>query len=448
MLVMAACSTNDSNSKAGSSTTDVAAASVGKPLTTEQAAQTAADELGPIKVPTGSTTRGIAAKVIRVGGVATLKDASGVDQLLGACDGAKARFERANREGGVNGYKIDYVGCSDDGQSPERNRDAVHNLVEQKKVFALVPYSSGVSDSGDYLNRARVPYYGWGVSPVDYCGWTDRQFAFSVTQAISCTTAVPGKAFFSSLGISAYLKAAKREPSGVKAAFVGSSDAASATSIKAFKQIGADLGMDVVYAKTPIPGAGAAPLADYTPVAQAVLSSGADFVAIPSLPGPTFSVIAALRAGGYKGDVLIFFFDTRLLVLAKQLDRVYALSPNFGFSGYGGDVYDQMADDLKAIDAKSPVDGAGTLTSYGAADMFLQALADVKGPLTAEALSKVMNGGWDYSPPGTLLCASHWPSSHAVSSTCGGVVQFDGNAGKIEPVLDPGSYGSVYLLPR
>ena len=416
-------------------------------MTSEEADGAARGELGPIEVPSGSTDRGVEGKVIRIGGVGTAKDAGGVDQLTGVCDGARARFERANREGGVNGYTIEYVGCTDDGQSPDRNREAVRELVEQKKVFAVIPYSSGVSDSGDYLNEKRVPYVGWGVSPGDYCGWTDRQFAFSVTQAISCTTAVPGKAFFSSIGLASYLKGAKRDPSSVKAAFVGSSDAASATSIDAFKQIGADLGMDVVYADTPIPGASAPPLADYTPVAQAVISSGADFVAIPGLPGPTLGVIGALKAGGYKGDVLIFFFDRRMEPLAQQLDGVYALSPNFGFSGFGGEIYDQVVDDLDAIGADVPVDGPGTLTSYGAADFFLQALEKVEGPLTAEALSKVINSGFEYSPPGTLLCPSLWPSSHVVSSNCAGLVRFDGGAGKIEPVLDPDSYGRVYLFP-
>src|SRR5262249_21880129 len=59
--------------------------------------------------------------------VAGLGDAA----LYGGADvGARARFQRANDGGGVNGRTIDYLGSSDDGGDPAAGSTAVENSVE------------------------------------------------------------------------------------------------------------------------------------------------------------------------------------------------------------------------------------------------------------------------------------------------------------------------------
>jgi branched-chain amino acid transport system substrate-binding protein len=443
--MLASCSGSGSGNGGFSGSTGSNVVGVG--LADADASQAAISQLGPVKVPSGATTRGISGKVITIGGVATIKDSTGVENYPGVCDGAKARFARANREGGVNGYTFNYVGCTDDGQNPQTNRDATQDMVTSKHVFALVPYTSGVSNQGAYLNQQRVPYLGWGIS-TDYCGWSDRQFGFSVTSAISCTSATGNKAFFSSVGISAYLAATKKAPSSVKAAFVGTGDHATVVSISAFRKIGKALGLDVVYAKTPLPGAGAPPLSDYTPIAQDVIASGANFVAIPTNPNVLFGLIGALKAGGYTGDIEMFFADSRLAALAGQLDKVYAMTPNFGSPQFPGAQWNAIKADLAAIGSKAPLDGSGTITSYASADLLIKAIGEVKGAVTAEAVSKVINGGgFSYQPAGNVICPSTWPAAHVVPSNCAAMVQFSGSTKSIVPVKDLAVYGKDYLFP-
>ncbi|MCB1513023.1 MAG: hypothetical protein KDJ36_19175, partial [Hyphomicrobiaceae bacterium] len=67
------------------------------------------DEVAP-------TTRGVTADTIRVGGIVS---ATIVEQELftATCDGARARFERANRTDELS-RSIEIVGCHDDGADP------------------------------------------------------------------------------------------------------------------------------------------------------------------------------------------------------------------------------------------------------------------------------------------------------------------------------------------
>src|SRR5262245_5903567 len=89
--------------------------------------------------------RGVTDTEITIGGLAYLTSPSGAS-MTGSDAGAKARFDRANDEGGINGRKINYVGTLDDGNDPARNSAQAKVLVDQKKIFAAVPLmTSGIS---------------------------------------------------------------------------------------------------------------------------------------------------------------------------------------------------------------------------------------------------------------------------------------------------------------
>jgi branched-chain amino acid transport system substrate-binding protein len=461
LSALASCSSDDKSStdtnsggggtnNSAAPTTSKAKIDVGVPLSIAEASKIAIDTLGAIKVPEGATVRGINGKVITIGGVATAKDPNGTELFPGVCDGAKARLERANREGGVNGYTFKYVGCADDGQNPSNTQQQVQQKVEKDNVFALIPYTSVVGKNAEYLSGKHVPYFGWGINAADYCGWNDKQFGFAATMAISCTTAMPGKAFFSSVGLETYLQGVKKDPKGLKVAFVGANQSASAVSINAFRQIGLNLGMDVVYAKTPIPDTTSPPLTDYTPVAQEIISSGAQVAIMPlSSTGSVLGLIGALKKGGYTGDTLIFFADSRLGPLAPQLDKVYAATGNYGVGSFDSPQFQQVKADLAAIDSKASYDASGTLTSYVSADLFLTALATVKGDLTTEAISHAINDGLEYPALGNLVCATSWPAGHVVAANCQAMIQFDGATKTLKPVVDikGEGYGHDYLFP-
>jgi len=433
-----------------SSTTDNGSApapvQLGTPMAAAAASKLAIEKAGPIQFATGNTTRGVHGKTIDIGGIADVKDPSGIENFPGVCDGAKARFERANREGGVNGYTFNYVGCTDSGADPTKSKDAVTEMVEDKKVFGLVPFTASVSTVGDYLSEKHVPYFGWGIS-TDYCGWNNRQFGFSIVGAVACSNVIPGQTFYSSAGVESYLVATGKKPADVSAAFVGAGVAAGENSVKSFAKIAVGLGMKAPYAKLPIPGPAAPPLSDYTPIARDIIASGANLVATTTPPATIFPLVAALRSSGYTGDVLIYFADPRLAPLADQLDGVYAMTPNFGTSVFPSATFTQIGADLKAIGSAADAGASGSLTSYGSADLFLKAFAKIDGPVTTEALAKVLNSGFDYPPLGNALCGTTWPAGRILGNDCAAVVRFDGDKKAILPIKDLQTFGHEYLFP-
>lgn len=436
---VAACGSSDDSSSTATS-------DIGKPLDDAAASKAVLDRLGPIDLATGDTTRGVDGKVITIGGVADVRNQEGIENFPGVCDGARARFERANRDGGVNGYTFRYVGCTDAASDVTRTREAVQEMVEDREVFGLVPFTATTSNSRDYLNKAHVPYFGWGISP-DYCGWNESQFAFSITGSLGCENVLPGSIAYSSVGLESYLAASGKKAGDVQAALVGVSQSASEVSISSLRGVGLGLGMKVPYAKAPLPGPGAPPLADYTPIASEIISSGANLVALTTPPATLFPVVAALRAGGYSGDILIFFSDERLTAVADQLDGVYAMSSNFGSSVFPSDTFRAVAADLKAVGSSASAGSSGTLTSYYSADLFLSAFAELGDkPVTTEALAGVLNSGFEYSQVGNAMCGSTWPEYRVLASNCAAVLRFDGEKKTLEPLRDLAVFGREYLF--
>ena len=92
--------------------------------------------------------------------------------------GAKARFARANTEGGVNGRKINYLGAADNKLDPSQDLSTVKKIVEQDKAFAIVPMVSPMlAQGGTYLVTNKVPFFGWGITPA-FCN-NDVGFGFT-----------------------------------------------------------------------------------------------------------------------------------------------------------------------------------------------------------------------------------------------------------------------------
>ncbi|MFE5302338.1 ABC transporter substrate-binding protein [Streptomyces sp. NPDC056632] len=114
------------------------------------------------------TVRGVTADTVKVGGIVSMTSASGYSKKDTDL-GAKARYDRANAEGGVNGRRIEYLGAEDDGQDPARNLAAARKLVQQDQVFAVAPMSSVTFAGADFLDSQAVPTVGWGTLP-SFCG--------------------------------------------------------------------------------------------------------------------------------------------------------------------------------------------------------------------------------------------------------------------------------------
>jgi branched-chain amino acid transport system substrate-binding protein len=110
----------------------------------------------PVALAGSASDPGVSGDSILIGGTAPL---SGEASSAGAVSrGAAAYFAYVNSRGGVNGRKIEYK-VVDDGYDPGRTIQAVRQLVQQDRVFAIFN-TLGTSNNlaiRDFLNQSGVP---------------------------------------------------------------------------------------------------------------------------------------------------------------------------------------------------------------------------------------------------------------------------------------------------
>ena len=101
---------------------------------------------------------GITDTEIKIGSIVPTSGPSAT--FAGIHDGIKARFAKANAEGELGNRKLMLVN-EDDGGDTARNVTAAQQLVEQEKVFAVMPESPAGDASGKYLHDQGIPAVGW-----------------------------------------------------------------------------------------------------------------------------------------------------------------------------------------------------------------------------------------------------------------------------------------------
>jgi branched-chain amino acid transport system substrate-binding protein len=111
----------------------------------------------------GSGRPGVTDDEIRVGGVVGKTNPVGRPYTDGFV-GAKAYFDKINEEGGVFGKEIKLVAERDDQSQASRNIQQVRALVEEDKVFAVLPVVSQIFAGAQYLADSGVPTFGWNIN--------------------------------------------------------------------------------------------------------------------------------------------------------------------------------------------------------------------------------------------------------------------------------------------
>ncbi|CUU58185.1 ABC-type branched-chain amino acid transport system, substrate-binding protein [Parafrankia irregularis] len=354
-------------------------------------------------------TRGVTDTSIKIGGLATVTSPSGI--AFGDADaGAKARFARANAEGGIAGRTIDYVGVRDDGSDPARNSAQATALVSRDEVFAAAPVLTTTSSYIDTFCKDVTPFFGWGTES-GFCG---NAIGFSI---VGCQTPTAEQRASVNTGPPAMVNALIPAGSPKSIAMIGiDNDAARQGNITVSQGFQA-AGFNVVYEKTPIPVSG---LSDPTPIVQAVMTAdqgappAAVFMVTPV--GDAVKLLGALRAAGYDGILLTPFYDPRLAG-AKELADTYAVMQ--WQPGLSTDVpgIKQMMADFKAYAPDLP-DSLPAMAGYWAADMLVTALQKVGRDLTVDALLKTLNGDYTNYVAGAVP-ETRWPLNHVAASPCG-----------------------------
>lgn len=102
---------------------------------------------------------GVTSTSIKIGSIAGLTSGLGPDTFSASLYGAKAYFAQLNEKGGVNGRKVDFTQCDDQGANTG-NVSCVRKLVDDDKVFALAGVTAFDYAGAQYVNSKGVPDVG------------------------------------------------------------------------------------------------------------------------------------------------------------------------------------------------------------------------------------------------------------------------------------------------
>jgi hypothetical protein len=358
--------------------------------------------------------RGVTDTEITVGGISEVTLYPGIEE------GARARYERANREGGVHGRTIKFVGVRDDGSDSARDLDLARELVGSDKVFAVAPATSAafLPATSDYLASENVPFFGWGFQP-GFCG-PDQGYGFN-----GCLI---GPNFANSSFIDAPIEAAGLEPSEAKIA-VQSANASFGESANAqAKRAAEENGAEIVYAETNYPPDQTVP--DATPYVQAIMASDPNIVIVNLAFASTISVIAGLKAAGYDGSIFNFIAYLPGALesqpdLAAALDDTFTVTQIVPVEGRSAAMV-QMEEDLTAI-GEEPFAGLGHQVGWFSADLLLGMLDAVGPDLTAESFNETVNTtGYTHDFGEGGLGPVTFPEYHGTMAPCTAVVKTTG----------------------
>ncbi|WP_306325282.1 ABC transporter substrate-binding protein [Streptomyces venezuelae] len=366
---------------------------------------------------TPSSVRGVTADTIKVGGIVSMTTASGYSKKDTDL-GARARYDRANAEGGINGRKIEYLGAEDDGQDPARNLAAARKLVQQDRVFAVTPMSSVTFAGADFLDTQKVPTVGWGTLP-SFCG-PAHLYGFN-----GCLVPTPGGTLNQTWpeGLAAVLGGAR----GKSVALIAGDNDAGKFGIRTFTQGFKAAGFQVPYAKAVVPATSMP--SDWSAYTKEILRSGpgggAPDAVVSVMQTPyNIGLFTSLKRSGYKGVISDpTDYDPGLLAkdaTKRALDGVHVL---LQFQPFEADTpaMRQFKDDIRKASAGKDVPlNMHMMTGYMSADLFLSLAAKAGKDLTVESFQQAASG---FSDTGTLVGDRALPKGKKESFGCGSLVR-------------------------
>jgi branched-chain amino acid transport system substrate-binding protein len=363
------------------------------------------------------TTRGLSEDAVFVGGLASLTD-SARPALAGVDVGARARFARANAEGGVHGRRIELIEVIDDTGDPARAAAAARRLVETDGVLAVVPLVSSVltPEVQAVLTDAGIPSFGWGP------GFCDP-IAFGITGCWPAAAELDGTGLGEALASPAFVAAvAATFPDGTSTVVVGDGGTAGRAAVDRVADLATAQGLRVVASDATFPPD--APVGDFDPWVDRILTADAGRPAeLVIQVGRVVDILGLayqLRVRGYTGaQASPRTYDPALVLsypLRYRIDGMLVGTPFTPVETPDDPAIAQAGTDLRA--AGIPGDMLGSpalLAGYWAADLFLQ-LLDAAGPDPTPAALVAAADGFTYDGGG--VGPSTWPAAHAAPVAC------------------------------
>jgi branched-chain amino acid transport system substrate-binding protein len=368
-----------------------------------------------------NSAEGFSATSITIEGSVDKTSASGQSEALAEL-GAKARFERANSEGGVNGRKINFLGALDNKLDPSQDLPTAKKLVQQDKAFAVVPLVSPVlATGGQYLIQNKVPFFGWGISP-SFC---NNEYGFGFSGCL-VPTAKDDEVSTASAGLVDKMLGIPNGK-GKTVAMISEDDTSGSFGIKVIEAAYVADGWKVTYAKASLPSGSA--VTDFSPYAQAILTSNGGkapdvMFHVTTVPN-TEGLSTALTNAGFKGpQVNAVTYDPAFLASAQSkaaLENAYVFI-QYGSFQSSSSANTQMLKDVQAVQPNQKELTQDIAIGYYSADLFLHYLQKTGKNLSRANFIKAANDGSSYSVPNGLGTLS-FPDNHQNSVACGSLVQ-------------------------
>ena len=368
----------------------------------------------PATSSSGSTSAGTSTSgAIVVGG---LQDGN----YKGIDTGFQARIARFNKQGGIDGRKIQFVGVLNDGDSLTTDQSNAQTLVLKDHVFAVAPVADQVlSPSATQLfAQNSTPYIGWGLSPA-FCG---NNWGFPVA---GCESSAQYQNVW---GFTQAAQAIGKTVKGLKVAVIGTDNSGGKAGTEGIAALNKIEGAQVVYGQASVPQDGTT---DYTPFVQAIMAGNPDMVELVVTFSSAIGLTAALRQAGYKGAIWNpTAYVPGLFAAQPQLAQAVNGSlvvANFPPAEDRSPAALQVESDLKAIGAPT-VFSLGEAVGWWSAEEFIQELqaTAAKGPLTQANFGKVINAGWTIKGMSGGITSTTFPRDHTRSSGCYGLLMAEG----------------------
>ena len=394
---------------------------------------------------TGTAAAGAPIEVGGIGGVSLLA-------FQGMDTGFEARIARTNAAGGIDGHKIVFKQLFDDQLNPTSTNSDINQLVLNDHVFAIAPFSTtGVTaGTASFLQQNNVPMLGYALDGLECAS---KVIWPTINGGCSVQAATVGQPAPYSWLLSAYAKAAGKSASSVRSAVVLTQNPTTIKGVAALGQTMTQQGATVVYADNTVP---AAPEPSYTAVVQQILSNkpNAVFLGLPT--AVEVSVVQALRAAGYTGDVVSWvgiptnMFTTQPTA-ASALNGTYQENiypePTDSTAASQQEVTDLKAAGIYAGDNQVSI---GQSIGYWTADQFvdmLTALAKTGQALTSANLITFVNSGkYTYQGAAGSVSPMPWPASeNSQTANCAGVIEVNSPAKTYTPKLSMTCFPGITL---
>jgi ABC-type branched-subunit amino acid transport system substrate-binding protein len=351
----------------------------------------------------------------------------------GAAQGFEAGIYRFNKDGGLDGRKIEYVGFLDDAFSPQTALTNAQELAQDKHAMFVAPLVSDVAtaSTGDFLAGAKVPFLGWAESTPFL---TEPKWGFGI-DGLLVNPAVEMKSQ------SQYLVASgdTKDPSRFKFAYIGVDYATAITGVEALEGVSRSLGMKVVLTDDTVPAIGSV---NYTPYVQAVLASGANAVYEAVGTADAIGFAQALHAAGFKGMIInsVTYLPGSLASSPSEksaLQGVY-VADTFPADENGTPAVKQAEKDLRAT-GQPPYLTTGVSIGYWSAivleQMLRATLKHVGGNpdlVSGDALDKTVNDGFTYTDPiPGGIGTEYFPAAEQVPNGCSTLLKTAGSGFKV-----------------